>query len=286
MQPWTSPDPNDADDARAWLRRVGGLGDDAIPLAETALQLALLDRPHVPLDRYRQHLALVARDIGDAARDPGKDTLETRIQVLNAVLYGRYGYRGDSLNYDDLQNANLMRVIDRRRGLPVALGILYIHAARAQGWEVTGINFPAHFMVRLECRGRRAIVDPFNDGTVREVSELREMLKTSHGESAELDPVYYAPVGNRETLIRLQNNLKLRLTQTEEHARAVEVIESMLLIAPGETGLWYEIGTLQAKLGNLKAAIAALETYLGRVEQEPGRQKAAALLQKLRAQLN
>jgi regulator of sirC expression with transglutaminase-like and TPR domain len=288
MQPWTSPDPNDAEDARDYLRRVGALGDEAIQLAETALHLAALDRPQVSFDRYRQHLGLLARDIGDAARDlaPGKDTLEARIQVLNAAIYGRYGYRGDSLNYDDLQNANLMRVIDRRRGLPVALGILYIHAARAQGWQVTGINFPAHFMVRLECRGRRAIIDPFNDGTVREVAELREMLKTSHGETAELDPIHYAPVGNRETLMRLQNNLKLRLTQTDDHAHALTVIESMLLITPGEVGLWYESGALQAKLGNLKAAIAALETYLDRAPQEAGRHKAAALLQKLRAQLN
>ena len=32
------------------------------------------------------------------------------------VLFERHGYRGDSKTYDDMQNANLTRVIDRRKG--------------------------------------------------------------------------------------------------------------------------------------------------------------------------
>lgn len=288
MQPLSSLAPNDFDDSRAYLRHVGTLSDEAIPLAETALHLAALDHPQASLERYRHHLSLVARDVDEQAQSLtlGKDTLEARIDILNAVIYGRYGYRGDSLNYDDIQNANLMRVIARRRGLPVALGILYIHAARGQGWEITGINFPAHFMVRLEHRGRRAIVDPFNEGTVREIAELREMLRTSHGEDAELSPAHYAPVGNRETLMRLQNNLKLRLTQAGDNEKAIAVVESMLLIAPDEVGLWHETGVLHAKLGNLKAAIAALETFIARAGQKAARHQAATLLQKLHAQLN
>jgi regulator of sirC expression with transglutaminase-like and TPR domain len=288
MQPWSHQEPDGPDDPRAYLRRVGTLSDDGIDLAETALRLAALDRAGVSLERYRHHLSLVARDVGDLAGQlkPEDDTLERRIDLLNEVICRRYGYRGDSLNYDDLQNANLMRVIDRRRGLPVSLAILYIHTARAQGWEVTGINFPAHFMVRFEHKGRRAIIDPFNEGTVREVAELREMLKTSHGDNAELDPVHYAPVGNRETLLRLQNNLKLRLNQSGDHARALAVVESMMLIAPDETGLWQDAGGLHAKLGNLKSAIAALETFIARTERDAARHQAATLLQQLRAQLN
>ena len=48
-------------------------------------------------------------------------------------ISGDFRYRGDEETYDDLDNANLMRVIERRKGLPVALGILYLYAARSQG---------------------------------------------------------------------------------------------------------------------------------------------------------
>ncbi len=288
METWSSQGTGEPDDPRDYLRRVGALPDEAIDLAEAALRLASLDRPHVPLERYRHHLALLVRDVAEAGRGSlaAHDTLEARIAAVNHVMYARHGYRGDSLHYDDLQNANLMRVIDRRRGLPVSLSILYIHLARAQGWQVAGIMFPAHFMVRLEHGGRRAIIDPFNEGVLREVSELREMLKSSHGEGAELSPSHYAPVGNRDVIMRLQGNLKLRLSQSGDHARALAVVESMLLFAPKEASLWHEAGAFNAKLGNLRAAIAALETFLGSAGQAGAKHQAAALLQQLRARLN
>lgn len=281
-------DPSEPGDPRDYLRHVGTLPDETIDLAEAALRLAALDRPQVSLERYRHHLALLARDVAEDAQrlKPDDDTLEVRMKILNDVIYARHGYRGDSLHYDDLQNANLIRVIDRRRGLPVALGILYIHTARAQAWPVTGIRFPAHFMVRLEHRGRRAIIDPFNEGVLRVVSELREMLKSSHGESAELTPGHYAPVGNRDVLVRLQNNLKLRLAQAGDVERALAVVESMMLFAPGEASFLHDAGALHAKLGNLRAAIAALETFIKRAEHEDAKHQAATLLQQLRAQLN
>ena len=63
-------------------------------------------------------------------------------RALARTFCERFDYRGDSETYDDTQNADLIRVIRRRRGLPVALGILYLHAARAQGWPAVGLNFP------------------------------------------------------------------------------------------------------------------------------------------------
>jgi regulator of sirC expression with transglutaminase-like and TPR domain len=79
-----------------------------------------------------------------------------RVAALTQVMAEEHGYNGDRQHYDDLQNANLIRVIDRRRGLPVALGILYLHAARAQGWRAAGINFPGHFLIAVEHDGERA----------------------------------------------------------------------------------------------------------------------------------
>ena len=129
------------------LRHVAALPDEAIDLAEAALALASFDRPEVALKPYRQHLSQLARDVAAFTEDDGATdaALEPQVEALGTILADRYGYVGDTVTYDDLQNANLMQVIDRRRGLPVALGILYIHAARAQGWEIHGLSFPGHF---------------------------------------------------------------------------------------------------------------------------------------------
>jgi regulator of sirC expression with transglutaminase-like and TPR domain len=162
--------------AQDQLRQVGSLADAEIDLAGTALALAALERPEVSLDRYHDHLARLTDAVAEqAARSP--EDVEARVAALRAVLAEHYGYAGDTLTYDDLQNANLMRVIDRRKGLPVALGILYIGAARGLGWDIHGLNFPGHFLIRLNQAGERAILDPFNGGQTRTVMVLRDLLK-------------------------------------------------------------------------------------------------------------
>lgn len=273
---------------KALLRSIAAQADEKINLGEAALALAALDRPRVGLERYRHHLALLARETTEevARRGGAASGLDDRIAALNAVLFDRYGYRGDTLTYDDLQNANLMRVIDRRKGLPVTLGILYLHTARAQGWHMVGLSFPGHFLVRLDHDGRRAILDPFEKGQVREVADLRELLKAMAGADAELTAAHYEPVANRAILLRLQNNIKLRLIQNGHIDRAVEVVETMLMFAPDQAALWREVGMLHVRLDNLRAAIAALEQFMQREAGDAPRHHVAALVQDLKAKLN
>lgn len=273
---------------KALLRSIAAQADEKINLGEAALALAALDRPRVGLERYRHHLALLARETTEevARRGGAASGLDDRIAALNAVLFDRYGYRGDTLTYDDLQNANLMQVIDRRKGLPVTLGILYLHTARAQGWHMVGLSFPGHFLVRLDHDGRRTILDPFDQGKIREVTDLRELLKAMAGADAELTAAHYEPVANRAILLRLQNNIKLRLIQNGHIDRAVEVVETMLMFAPDQAALWREVGMLHVRLDNLGAAIAALEQFMRREAGDAPRHHVAALVQDLRAKLN
>jgi len=141
-------------EAEANLRHIGAAPDAPFDLARAALALATFERPRVGLERYHRHLDELAGDV--AAATVAATTPEARLEALNSTLIGAHGYSGDALNYDDMQNANLIRVIDRRKGLPVALGILYMHAGRAQGWPIEGLTVPGHFLLRLELGGERA----------------------------------------------------------------------------------------------------------------------------------
>ena len=281
--PTTNESFRDRSTAEAFLRKVGGMGDGPLPLAPAALALAALDRPRVDLARYHHHLAALAQEVGTEAG--GSTDIERRVAALNTVILERYGYQGDTLTYEDLQNANLMRVIDRRKGLPVALGILYIHAARAQGWDMAGLAFPGHFLVRLQDSGARVILDPFHGGKPRDATELRDLLKAITGNEAELTPAHYAPVSDREVLLRLQNNLKLRLVESRQLEKALAVIDGMMLFAPHHTAVLREAGLIHAELGNLKAAIAAFERFLALTAHDAERHQAAAILQQLKSRL-
>ncbi len=277
------PEIYDSEACARFLRDLGSSGEPVLPIAEAALALASFERPRVDPGRYREHLRLLARDVGLHAGAAGD--VAARARALNETILLKHGYSGDELSYDDLQNANLMRVVDRRKGLPVALGILYMHAGRAQGWEMVGLAFPGHFLVRLS-DGPRAILDPFHGGQICAAPELRELLKATAGPDSELQPEHYSPVADRDVLLRLQNNLKARLLQGQRFERAVTVIETMLMLAPDVAELWREAGILHAQLGNMRSATGALEQFVLRAAEGAARHQAAAMLQQLRAKLN
>ncbi len=273
-------------DIRARLVRFGALADGRIDPAETALVLGSVERPGVSMEPYRRHLKRLAAEAAayaDSADGPGG--LGLRVETLAQVIARRYGYGGAEDAYDDPDSANLMRVIDRRRGLPVALGIIYIHVARALGWPICGIDFPARFLVRLEDDGNRVIFDPFDGGRLLSAKDMRDLYKAVAGNHAELTPAHYRALENRDVLVRLQNNIKVRLLRAENLEEAVETVETMLLFAPGRAALWREAGLLHARLDNVPAAVAALEEYLRHSTGDPARYRTSVLLQELRGRL-
>jgi regulator of sirC expression with transglutaminase-like and TPR domain len=277
----------DSAELEARLRHIGKRPDEEIDLAETALLLAAYRQPDLDFDRYRHHLTLLARDAADMGeRLTAAESVSARAEVLRAILADRYDYAGDRETYDDLQNADLARVIDRRKGLPVALGLLYVHTAEQQGWDASGINFPGHFMIRLKLGRDAVILDPFNGGIVRTTSHLRAMLKTYGGANAELASRHYAAVARRELLLRLQNNIKLRLLAAGRTGEALETLETMVMLAPANALLWREAGGLQGELGNLRAAIVSLQHSLQLGLEPPESVEATDLLQRFRRRLH
>lgn len=264
------------------LKALGAAPDDGIDIAEAALLLAALDKPGLDLGPYRRHLAEVAQAL---ARMDAGDEVAPRAVALAGVLSAEFGYRGDTDSYDDPQNADLVRVIDRRMGLPVALGIIYIFAARAQDWPVHGLDFPGHFLLRLEGEDGALVLDPFHQGRIAAPPELRDLLQRTGG-GGDLRPEHVRPMTGREVLLRLQNNIKGRAWRGGDIERAAETLRRMLLVAPNFAPAWRELGVVEGRLGRIRQAIAATERYLMLAGGEGASLEAEAFLRHIRLQLN
>jgi len=271
-------------DHMAALKRIGRLPDDRIDLAEAALILGALDRPGVALEPYHEHLSHLAADARNATDD--HDFLETRTASINRLMFETHGYKGDIETYDNPENANLLDVIDNRAGLPVSIGILYVHAARASGCDITGLAFPGHFLLRATDGAARIIIDPFHGGQALEAGHLRDLLKQFMGADAELTPRHHAPVGNRDILLRLQNNIKGRALKANNTTRASKILERMALLAPEVASVWQELGILSVHTGNLRRAVGALETFLDLAPSQDEKHEAESLLKQIKSSLN
>jgi regulator of sirC expression with transglutaminase-like and TPR domain len=277
-------------DPEAYIDSLAQCADQDIDLALSALAIAALDHPGLVLERFINHLKTLSFDVAERHAQllagGASDDVRTQLAALKHVLSDSHAYIGDSETYDDLQNASLIRVIERGKGLPITLAILYIHAARGQGWDICGLNIPGHFLCRIEKDGQRLIFDPFSACTILGAPQLRMLVKKHLGPQAELSAQYYEPASARAILIRLQNNIKYRLIEMEAYADALKVVEVMRRIDPAEYRLLLDAGVLYAKTESPKAAISVLSQYIERAPDARDRSEAQALIRQLSDTLN
>ncbi|SDB64815.1 SirB1 family protein [Belnapia rosea] len=277
------------EEARAALAAAGQLPDAEIELAAVAVQFGRIDAPDADwrgasalLSELAQ--AAVAAAAADEVADAGD--AERRRAVLAEVIHGRFGFRGDTEDYENAANANLIRVIERRRGLPVALGILWLHAAEAAGWAAHGVDFPGHFLLAVEGGRGQALVDVFAGGTGLQAPDLRALIKRIEGDRAELRPGLVRLMDRRAVLLRLQNNIKLRRLRAQDLGGALACAEDMLRLAPDQALLWREAGLFNQRLDRIGAALACLERSLELEPEGPTASRTRLVVEELRHRLN
>jgi regulator of sirC expression with transglutaminase-like and TPR domain len=271
------------------LAQMGGFADDEIPLSKTALLLAELAHVGRGLESYANHIKKMSDEVGvrysELLAAGAIDNCETRIAATKHILCDKYGYEGDSQTYNDLRNADLIEVIDRRKGLPISLAIIALEVGRAQGWDLKGLNFPGHFLIRYEMGSQRVMCDPFEKFNILQAADLRGLLKRALGDKAELSSSFYQEASNREILLRLQNNIKYRQIETEHYEDALETVTTMRSFAPNEYRLLLDDGVLKARLDKTEEAIQSIRDYLEVVTDPRDKYDAQVLLRTLENRL-
>ena len=280
---------------QAALDAIGQLPDVEIDIVGAALQFARIDAPDADWHAARRHFSEMARDAVGLAHDlPGND-VAARAGALAGLITGRYRYAGDTASYDDLANANLIQVAERRRGLPVALGIIWLHCTRAMGWDAHGVDFPGHFLLALDgvpARGRaqpspqQTILDVFAGGVPLDSKDLRGLLKRIEGTSAELRPGVLAPMSARRVLLRLQENVRSRRLAAGKTESALACTLDMLRIAPDLAPLWRDAAMMHQQLDQVSAALRCYARVLDLVPEGDSAKRARLAMDELRSRLN
>jgi regulator of sirC expression with transglutaminase-like and TPR domain len=213
-------------------------------------------------------LELQARRIDELAaalvgRGLARRNAPEQARALSDHLYSSLGFHGNERDYYDPRNSFLNEVLDRRTGIPISLGVLYIEVARRIGVHASGVSFPGHFLVRVEAAGagRPAIVDPFFRGSVLGPRELEELHLRATGKSAATSSAL-EPASTRLVLLRMLANLRGVYSARGDFRALLVVLDRMLELAPHAAPELRDRGLLSAKLGAPGAAIDDLSRYL------------------------
>jgi len=98
--------------------------DASIELARACLQIAEDAYPGLDVDGYVGEIERFAKRLR-ARLAPGT-AAEDRIIALNEFLFGDLGFSGNADDCYDPRNSYLNEVIDRRKGIPITLAVLYL----------------------------------------------------------------------------------------------------------------------------------------------------------------
>jgi regulator of sirC expression with transglutaminase-like and TPR domain len=206
----------------------------------------------------------------DALADEAEDRLlpglrgGDLVHALLHVLGEQMGFQGNLGHYYDPGNSFLHLVIEKRRGLPITLSLLYMAVARRMGIRLDGMGFPAHFMLRYQDEMGSWLLDPFHRSVVPE-SEAANYLSGVFRQPVHLhSAVVDYTVSPRMLLLRLLNNLRNTYLSNNIFHRALAVLDYMVLVEPNEPELWRDKGLLNIQTGKMLAAESDLRRYFSR----------------------
>jgi len=241
------------------IAHLGLVDEDDIELDAAALEIAALDHPDAELDEYVSFLEGLTEAL--LARAVTADTPAEQAVALAEAFSIEYRFESERDSYDDPANADLISVIDRRRGMPIALSILYVAAARRIGWTAHALNTPGHGLVGIGDE-EMLLIDPFNRGAAVRPEQLANLLQTALGRAGAVTADHVAPMTNRAVLLRLLVNQASRAEQAGKTARALTVYRRITTIAPAYSHGWWERARLELALGGPAEARNSLSSML------------------------
>ncbi len=254
--------------------------DPEIDLARAALLVAQEEYPQLPVEHYLARLDGMAEEVRDRLANETAPVVV--LQELIRTLYERHRLRGNRKAYYDPRNSFLSDVLDRRKGIPLTLGIILLEVGWRLDLPLEGVNFPGHFLVRFPGQEVRLLVDPFDSGRVRFEDQAQELLDRVYGGMVRVRPEFLKSAARREMLVRLLTNLKGVYLNVHDDRRALSAVERILVIHPTTTTEIRDRGTILARLGRTEEALAQLQWYLDYAPEATDASRIRALVEELK----
>lgn len=236
-------------------------------LATGALLIAQSEYCELNIGSYLDQLDEMAEVVRE--RIQGVTLPEQHIAELNRYLFEEKGFTGNTDNYYALGNNFLNFVIDKKMGIPITLGVVYIEVGRRAGLPLVGVNFPGHFLVKYQSEHLDILLDVFENRAFMTEDTLRAKLQANFDEVVVLEPNMLAEATDKEILARILRNLTRAYTLLENYDKALTATERITWLLPNVAADYRLLGYLYYKNHAYSEGITAFEKYLQLAETPP-----------------
>ena len=242
--------------------------DDTDMLAEYALHAArILAYPSLDISGLLSSIETMGKEVVLMLKKSGNIPPRPTqiIEKINDLLFNVQKFKANTDDYYNPLNSYLNIVIERKRGIPITLCILYMRVARSVSFKMYPVNFPGHFLIKhiLEDNSGEIIVDPFNGGRIMDDYSLKALIDQAYPQQN--IPLTYALVEKTtaaQVVIRMLNNLKGSYYEIQDMDRYNIANEMVLAIDQYNPDAVRDKGIVLLKKGNPSEALKVLNSYL------------------------
>lgn len=162
------------------------------------------------------------------------------VGVLNKIIFGQYGFSGNSSNYHASVNSYLNNVIETKKGNPLSLSIIYSVIAQKLNLPIYGVNLPNHFVLAyMDSNGANQYItngneygvlfyiNAFSKGNILQKEDISEFLKSIQ---VAPDSMHYQPCSNSDIIRRMITNLIASFQQVGNGEKVNELCELRALL--------------------------------------------------------
>ena len=194
-------------------------------------------------DSFEYHLRLISDYLHDgiSLRPTLSDTLDILTEEFSQAhpnldpsadelrkwLFTEEKFKGNKNHYYYPNNSDLCWVIDSGLGNPLSLTILFMLVGRRLGIDVTGCNYPGHFLARIFHENEMHLVDCYHKGKLIPVKKiLSEHKEISH--QAKTAIMGFTSLG--DILSRLLRNIEhsLKQSSSEENDLDLKLFQNLI----------------------------------------------------------
>jgi regulator of sirC expression with transglutaminase-like and TPR domain len=235
-------------------------GEDEPDLTRVAMEIARDSYPTLDVPAYLARIDLLA----DRVRERCPEGAKPRhiLGQINWVLFVEEKFHGNEEDYYDARNSYLNQVLDRKTGIPISLSALYLAVADRLGLAMSGVNLPAHFVLRTGKGEGTIFIDPFHAGTILDRRGCEKRVAEVTGQSISLPESALAPCSTETIVLRMLRNLKASYLRDHDFPSALPVLRRLVALTRNDPDERRDLGVCCLHAGHAGESLGHLSAYL------------------------
>ena len=204
---------------------------------------------------------------------PFASPLEQARELAN-VLGDQAGFQGDDADYYNSNNCLIHEVLERRRGMPILLSIVWMEVGKRASLTLSGVGMPGHFLVRVG-GNKGVLADPFSGGSIVTIEDCRRTVRELSGGAFAWTNDFLSPSTTDQILERVLQNMAGSYSREEDEAGRFRAATFLSALRPDSPERLLERAEIAGSLGLRDMAAESYSELLERFPETVEAQQAA-----------